>query len=248
MPAVAEPDAGSLLARLARGIDEGMLREIAAADYGRQADEHFAHLRRMRDQGDLPPLDPGLLEVLELIRWSEPEQPGWRPGCEGRRGHLMRAFCCAWLLRIAAESEGYVIDLANETVIQLISSLDRLDDDCWDEAAGLLSWFCPRWSSKGLQEREEDALLGVGILFAALRAGTPDAQLVALSEWIAQREEAIGSSWQFDERWGLRATHSNMRREAWCALGTRLAELDLAGRDPALRDWVGLIGESFATG
>ena len=38
-------------------------------------------------------------EVLELTRWSRPDDPSWRPGSPGLPGHLQRAFACAVLLR-----------------------------------------------------------------------------------------------------------------------------------------------------
>jgi hypothetical protein len=83
-------------------IDEAMLAEIAAADYGYLADENLVALRAIRD-GRL--LDaPGVvapLEVLQLVRWSWPDDPAEQPSRRGRRGHLMRLFCCAALIWLA---------------------------------------------------------------------------------------------------------------------------------------------------
>src|SRR5436305_280319 len=103
--AVFPPSADRLLDVARQQVDDGMLREIAAADYGRDVDIHLAALRPIRDQGIVPaPLGwhPG--EVLELIRWSDPEDPAHKPGATGRRGHQMRAFACAALLRTAMEN------------------------------------------------------------------------------------------------------------------------------------------------
>jgi hypothetical protein len=83
-------------------IDEPMLAEIAAADYGFRADEYLAALRALRDG---QPLDASgamaPLEVLQLIRSSWPDYPAEQPSRRGRRGHLMRLFCCAALIWLA---------------------------------------------------------------------------------------------------------------------------------------------------
>src|SRR5688572_2666637 len=158
---------------------------------------------------------------------------------------MSHAFCCAWLLRTAGEVDESLVAGENETVIQLLDSLEHLGPGPWREASGLLDWYRPLWSRKG--GSGEDALLGVAQLHCALRAGFPDdARLVALCEWIVARKAAIGSSWQFDERWGLRGNHGNMKAAKWQALGARLAGLDLSDRAPELSDWVKLIGESLA--
>ncbi len=156
----------------------------------------------------------------------------------------MRAFCAAWVLRMGGEREQYVEAGGMETAIQLVGSLDRLEADFWQEASGLLGWFRPRWSQK---YDDEDAMLGVIQLYFALRSGfADDTRSVGLCEWIAAREAAIGSCWQFDERWGLRGHHGNFQSREWHALGSQLAHLNLNDRDPALREWVRLIGESLA--
>jgi hypothetical protein len=190
LPAIAAPDERSLLERLAPQVDDGMLREIAAADYGHGTDEHCLHLRRMIDDGVLPADGWYPLEVLELIRWSEPDQPGWRPGDEGRRGHLMRAFCSAWLLRIGGTPGMNFEGDGHATVLQLVLSLEQ----------------------------------------------------------VHRGEEAIGSSWRFDGRWGLRASHDDFKRAEWQALGARLAGLGRSARSDALREWLRLIGDGLAEG
>src|SRR5262245_19620910 len=69
-------------------VGDAMLQEIAETDYGDRKEEHFAALRRIRDKG----VDPCDIEwvpsaVLELIRWSNPEDPDWKPGSTGKNGH-----------------------------------------------------------------------------------------------------------------------------------------------------------------
>jgi hypothetical protein len=97
------PSEGALLLWLRTRVDDGMPQEIALADYGYQAEIHLVALRRFRDEGEV--LYPGrhggwhAHEVLALVRWSEPDDPRWKPGRTGIGGHLMRAFCCAVLPR-----------------------------------------------------------------------------------------------------------------------------------------------------
>jgi hypothetical protein len=85
-------------------IDNGMLKEIAEADYGMMAAECYEVLLMMRDRGHLAIDDGDVREVLELIMLSEPDQADWKPSGVGLRGHWTRVFCCASLLRIAGTS------------------------------------------------------------------------------------------------------------------------------------------------
>src|SRR5262245_40470300 len=110
------PAADLLLDHARRQIDEAMLMEIARADYEQDVDAHLTALRAIRDLGITPaPMEwhPG--EVLELIRNSEPEVPAWKPGGTGRRGHQMRAFACAALLRAVAEPANWGIDSCEDS-------------------------------------------------------------------------------------------------------------------------------------
>jgi hypothetical protein len=68
-----------LLAQLASALAVDDLGEIVPADYGQDVEEHLVALRRICATREVPspmPWRPG--EVLELIRWSEPEDPEWR--------------------------------------------------------------------------------------------------------------------------------------------------------------------------
>ncbi|MFN8540576.1 MAG: hypothetical protein U0232_24240 [Thermomicrobiales bacterium] len=55
-------------------------------------------MRRIRDGREVPGSLAGLpLEVLELIRYSEPDVPGWQPGgqgCAEQRCGCSAARCC----------------------------------------------------------------------------------------------------------------------------------------------------------
>src|SRR6266852_3913871 len=93
------PDESALTPLFLANFDEAMLREIAAADYGWKADECYALLQPILKAGLVAADDFNLREVLELIRWSEPEDPAWSPGGQGLRGHWMRLFACTAMVR-----------------------------------------------------------------------------------------------------------------------------------------------------
>src|SRR5262249_8338100 len=83
--------------------------------------------------------DFDLREVLELIRWSEPEDPAWSPGGHGLRGHWMRLFACTALVRFApARPDEF--DGECSTVAQLTSSAIKLGRPVASATASLLAW------------------------------------------------------------------------------------------------------------
>jgi hypothetical protein len=67
-----EPDRDVLLRALAAHVTDEMLECISMSDYGCDCDAHMAALRQLGATGWVP------MEVLELIRWSEPKNPEWR--------------------------------------------------------------------------------------------------------------------------------------------------------------------------
>jgi hypothetical protein len=183
------PASSDLLLDIAsRQVDDGMLREIAAADYGCDVDAHLAGLRPIRDQGIVPaPMGwhPG--EVLELIRWSNPENPAHKPGSPGRRGHQMRAFACAALLRAALQDGGDITPEA--TLAQCLASAKVLGEEMSGAAARFLTWVIP------LMPRSEFRwLFAFGLLAVAtrLRSGrVADRALGDAAHWVLA-EEASG--------------------------------------------------------
>jgi len=115
------PDEGALTPLFQASFDDAMLREVAEADYGWKADECLALLQPMLKAGLVASDDFNLREVLELIRWSEPDDPEWSPGGQGPRGHWMRLFACTALVRFAA-SQRDLFEGECTTLAQLISS------------------------------------------------------------------------------------------------------------------------------
>ncbi|WP_428305612.1 hypothetical protein [Lacipirellula sp.] len=117
------PDDSPLFSLACQHVDNSMLREISEADYGMDAKVHFMALRRIKAGEILAPMEWEPREVLELIRWSEPEDPTHKPGAVGARGHWMRLFACTALIRAGAEpvNEGYFHG-EDSTIIQLVDS------------------------------------------------------------------------------------------------------------------------------
>lgn len=231
------PDRDGLLRRLATLIDDGMLREIAACDYGFGLEDNLKRLHLLRDELEMP--DFNAREVLELTRWAEPDWENWS-GPKGERGHRMRAFACAGLLH-APEDAGQWGAL-NDTLGQMIASLDALPGD-WDaEAAAFLAWRMAQFAMW-----DHAAFVGVGLLHHALRLpDVADAAIVALCEWISSEErEVAGRSADPSGRW-LLSHVAGQRHANWENIGMELSRLDLSRRPAAVREWVSLIGGSLA--
>jgi hypothetical protein len=205
-----------------------MLEEISRADYGMDADEHLAALIPIRGEMRVPtPMHWEPREVLELIRWSQPEDPGWKPGSTGARGHIMRAFCCAALLRAGAEpaNVGYLIG-ENQTVIQLIESALFLSNGLPEATARFLTWRFPQMRS----DDDERPFVAFGLVALAVLLGHASlaaSDVDALADFVEEAEADIRDPMRVctaDMFRGsfLTATHFNLRHAAWLALAARL--------------------------
>jgi len=145
-----DPTSEELLRLVFKQVDASMLREIAEADYVMDADAHLKALSAIKT-GNVPaPMEWVPKEVLELIRWSEPDDPTWKPESVGDRGHWMRLFSCAVLIRAAAEPEndGYFIG-EESTIIQLVDSAMKLG---LDTSLAALKFLCWRMQFRPLDE------------------------------------------------------------------------------------------------
>ncbi len=173
------PPAPDLLLDVARRqIDDGMLLEIARADYGMDDQLHLAALRTIRDQGKVPEsLEWHPSEVLRLMRWSNPEEPRHRPGCVGQRGHQMRAFACAALLRARVADDA--------TLAQCLGSAKVIGEEMNVAAARFLTWGIPQVSIA------ESWLFAFGLLVVATRVGPgwfEESELRVAAEWVLAEE------------------------------------------------------------
>ena len=187
-------------------------------------------------------------EVLELIRWSQPENPQWRPGATGERGHWMRAFACAALLKASGDVENESLrEDWNETPIQFIDSLRLLGPEFDEPASAFLAWLILKFEADA--KAEDLGFLAVGLLWFGLRVQPPVADdiIIALSEWIAAREQRFAlDCGHFTGRLQLGSIYGSRRRSAWERLGTALVTSDLGDRSAAAKEWVALLGSELA--
>ncbi len=185
------PSADLLLDCARREIDDAMLMEIARADYGHRADEMFVELRGIRDNGIIPsPIEFWLGEVLSLTRWSNPDKPNdprLEPRLTGRRGHQIRLFVCAALLRAVAEPANENADQSDEcSLAQGLVSARVLGEEISEAAARFLTWRVPQMELCGNRPL---FALGLLILAARLRSGRfADQTLGTLADWVIAEE------------------------------------------------------------
>ena len=142
----------SLLELAFRRVDDSMLREIAGADYGMHAKAHLRELLAIKAGRMSVPLKWEPKEVLELTRWSEPNDPSSESGSAAARDHWMRLLSCAILIRAAAEPEndGYITG-EGSTIIQLVDSAIKLGEETTVATLQFLRWCMeyrrlPEWS------------------------------------------------------------------------------------------------------
>ncbi|MBS1805742.1 MAG: hypothetical protein JST28_20565 [Acidobacteria bacterium] len=244
-----EPDGDVLLRAISAHVTDEMLECISTADYGCDVDAHMAALEQLRDTGVLPD-SPGWvpMEVLELIRWSEPENPEWKPGRTGEFGHWIRAFSCAAILRAEHEPWNYHYNDGStcSTTIQLILSLEVLPIDLNREAMRNFAWLILKSDPEG--ENDSIREYGVVLLWFALRLkpAVADEDLIALAEWVVRRAGELNWDPRLKEFPGLKAMVIGcQKRIAWEMFGVKLAELDLSGRPMELQTWVRLIAEQL---
>ncbi|MEZ4712069.1 MAG: CPCC family cysteine-rich protein [Caldilineaceae bacterium] len=220
----------ALLAQLARFVHDGLLRSIAEADYGMNVEEHLAALRQIHAGKILVPIEWEPREVLELVRWSQPDGPNgrWDGKDAGRDGHLQRAFACTALLHIANEPEnsGRLMGSEKDSIIQLIGSILALDLKLQRPALRLLS---ERMLALDLGDAELP-FFALGILLLA--ATLPDIEpqhLGELGEWVIAEEARLRAelmvSWQPPaDQWLLGLASYNNYQDAWQAATVSILE------------------------
>lgn len=203
-----------------------MLGEIAAADYGFRSDEYLRDLRRIRDERRIPERPDDLpLEVLELIRWSEPDDPAWEPGGRGERGHLMRLFCCAVLLT-AADRPGIRPYLDEEpTLRQCVSSAVALGTGA---SGALLPLLCWRVATIPVTDDARPFFaMAILLLAAAHYRQAADAPLLReLPRWVVVEERQARAAAQppapYHHTWLLGLKFSADGDDRWRELGWQL--------------------------
>lgn len=239
------PRGDLLLSKCAKYIDDALLRQIAEADYGDDADPHFQALKLIRDTLQVPaPLKWEPKEVLELTRWSEPKDDD---------DHAKRAFACAVLLVHASRDEEIeYVSAEHDSLICCVDSALALGDH--------LPLACGRYLVAHLQRFERGPYREYGRSFYALALTllTCLTQVRELNadEWaevIAWVESERDSDWAGVDEWD-RSPPTNIldlevpqRRAVWVKLATMAAANAKRFTPDACQDrLVGLL-ESVAT-
>jgi hypothetical protein len=213
------PDESALTPLFQAKIDEAMLREIAEADYGWKADECYELLQPILKTGVVALNDFNLQEVLELIRWSEPDDPDWSPGGQGPRGHWMRLFACTVLVRLAPKYPA-LFDSECDTLAQLISSAIDLGRPVARAAAGMLA--CRFVAYPGHTENPPFFAFAILLLAAHLGRGEDRGLwLKQLAAWVEDEETRARNETSEDE-WLIGLTVIRQREKVWRSLAHRI--------------------------
>jgi len=196
-----------------------MLCEIAEADYGWKADECYTLLQPILKTGLVASADFNLREVLELIRWSEPDDPDWSPGGQGPRGHWMRLFACTALVRLAPK---YPDSFYSEcdTLAQLISSAIELGRPVARAAAGMLAWRFLSYPGNA----EDPPFLAFAILLLATHVERGEDRglwLKQLAAWV-ENEESRARNETSEHEWLIGLTLFRQREAVWRSLARRI--------------------------
>jgi hypothetical protein len=244
-----DPDGDVLLRAISAHVTDEMLHCISKADYGDRADEHFEALRQLREAGTFPQnmaLVP--MEVLELIRWSEPDDPAWKPGMTGEAGHWIRAFSCAAILR--AEHPPFLYHYNDgstaSTVIQLVLSLDALPVNLSRVAAQDFAWLILSSDPDGKNDSVRE--YAVALLWFALQLNPPlpDENMVVLAQWVIKRADELKWHPALKEFSGLKEmVITCQKRSGWELLGCKLSDIDLDTHSVELRTLTRLIAEQL---
>lgn len=244
-----KPDQDALFSKIAEHITDDMLEEISRADYGNDADEHLAALRRLRNTGELSaPFYWYPFEVLELIRYIEPGDSLQWPAHRQERGHWIRTFVCAALLRALGPPWKYGGDAAVPAynLIRIVRSIAELPVPLEAETIRFIAWFMLRGDLARCDGQV--VCFGVALLWLLLKSeqSPADVELIRLSEWIVQRENELHTDRPstFD-RWLLGVTQ-DPPPSPWESLGAGLRALDLSGHRLQLQEWVHFIGAELA--
>ena len=235
-----QPSRDELLQRVSELVDDSMLREIAEADCGEDAEEHLACLCRLRDLGEVPSPQFIPLEVLDLIKWSEPDIVNWKPGGIGQRGHIMRAFACAALLRMGCEPSDHdrYIYGENQALIQLVTSINILGKPFPLLTRRFLAWRLADFADNN--EERPFFILALLLLALSVPPRPSEADLESLLNWLMEDEQRIRESdWahlpENGETWLLGLTDYDLKHKGWKGMAIKIEKYAKIINSPQLR-------------
>lgn len=215
----------ALLGTMCRQIEDSMLREIAKADYGHKAEEHFAALRRIRDGYSVPqPMEWIPHEVLSLVQWTDPENTARNPTRTGERGHRIRAFACATLLW--ADVIGGCSDDENQKLASLVDSSMVLDYDVKAALAGFVTWRIGKLDVHSANQPFYFVALLVLCILLQKRKKLKDevlgevAEIAIMTEARVREAQCESGYIPRSSRWLFGLTFYDMRNDLWKSFAT----------------------------
>lgn len=234
-----------LLTLLTERITQEDVEAIARADYGIDQQAHAEAIDSIRRTGEIAlPMDWIPREVLNLTRWSLPEEEPDRP-----RAHLRRAFASMAVLYADTEDQlGW--GGSNETMAALTQSAHELGAEVVEAAADFAAWIIPR-------ETEEDELPFLGLAFFSLalpsRKRWNDATMLNVADWVMQMENAVAAPWSStlglsrEGPWLLNNATARLRDHLWRRIGSDLEGLSRRARRSApVTEVAALFGKCLA--
>jgi hypothetical protein len=214
-------------------IDDSILWDIAHADFGGSKDEYFNALIPIRDRQEIPkPLGWFAREPLILLSRCDPENPKaycrviqhhpaeYIPKTAGERGHWIRIFSCAVLLKATddLETRDYIDNTEESwTLIQFVASALRLGPEATHNALRFLSWRILRLPSE--HEVYPFFVMALLLLRASLYQSSEQVDdLMLLAGWVVAEEAQMrsGETWQeYKTEWLLGLNSSADDDRAW---------------------------------
>ena len=222
-------------------LTDDMVLWIAHKDYGRDANEHFAALKTIRDAGEIKwPLSWVPHEVLALSRAVATGQTTYReaPPIGPEEAYLIKAFACAALLYDQARKGRY--HAGNDELCRLLTALKFLGNDALAAGLPFLAWIGEQWPG-GLDSR---AFFAVALVWLALRsrANVADEDISRLIAFAIEEEakEFLSSGkgrGPHPERWLIGTTVYGYTMKCWRRIGSDLrADADAVPGNKARND------------
>jgi hypothetical protein len=190
-------------------VEPDMLREIAESDYGWFAQECLEALQAMVSSRKT--LDSTKFygrEMLELIRWSEPDSPSRSDERTGTPGHVMRAFCCAGILNVDS-IRGWSTGNEEATIVHLTQSIRAIGDPASEAGAKFFAHELGRRNARD-DVYEYLAMALANLALCHFKSGPEVA--MAISEWMIEINESQPALEETND------SHASMTPATWCRL------------------------------
>ena len=226
-------------------LDASMIDELAAQDYGDDVAQHREGILSLLTVDRLPERLPGHpSEVLELMRWSTPDDPTWGSGSKGRRGHLLRLFSCMVLVRIETRAD------PTDSLAVLVDSALALDPAAAQATLRFLAWCRLHEAGDWGSDAADRPFLTFALLLLCAASPSPDRDAVVsgLARALIDELDPIYADpdlvrWAWPEPLLLGLQTHNLRHALWQALTSRcLVDGPTAGTELGAR--LALLGQA----